>query len=209
MTKGIHGDNSARTQAAFFDWLARDGEALRFTPDDEPKLARLRARLGDLRGRRVLEPGCGAGPLTECLSRWVEPGGHVEAFDPSGEMLAECRRVVAKRKNVHLTQVRCEEAVFPDETFDRVICFRVFPHFQAVDTVLARFARWLRPDGRLYVVHWKGRKALAAIHGTHDAVAAAVLPPAAKLTAALNRHGFAIAGAIDDGQEYYVEAVRG
>ena len=209
MKRGNHGDDSAGGKTAFFDRLVQAGETLRFKPDDEPKLARLRARLGDLRGLRVLEPGCGAGPLTEWLSRWVEPGGRVEAFDPSGEMLALCRQAVAKRKNVHLTQVRCEEAVFPDAAFDRVVCFRVFPHFEDIDAVLARFARWLRPGGRLHLVHWEGRAALAAIHGPHDAIAVDVLPPPAELAAALNRHGFAIAGCIDDDQEIYVEAVHG
>lgn|GEM_PF-1733387 len=62
---------------------------------------------------------------------------------------------------------------------------------------------------RIDIGHWEGRAAPAAIHGAHDAVAADMLPPAAELTAALNRHGFAIAGCIDDDQEIYVEAVHG
>jgi ubiquinone/menaquinone biosynthesis C-methylase UbiE len=179
-----------------------------FVPGDEPKLARLRERLGDLRGLHVLEPGCGAGPLTECLARWVEPGGNVEAFDSSAEMLARCRQAVAGRKNVRLTQVRCEEAEFSDEAFDRVICFRVLPHFDELDAVLARFARWLRPGGRLHIVHWEGRAELAAIHGGCAPVASDVLPTPAELAAALQRHGFNTEVSIDDEREVYFEAVR-
>jgi SAM-dependent methyltransferase len=195
-------------KTACFDHFAKGGDAMRFVPGDESKLARLRERLGDLRGLQVLEPGCGTGPLTECLAHWVEPSGSVEAFDASGEMLARCRQVVAGRKNVRLTQVRCEEAEFPDEAFDRVICFRVLPHFDEIDAVLARFARWLRPGGRLHIVHWEGRAELAAIHGGCPPLAGDVLPAPAELAAALQRHGFTARVSVDDEQEVYLEAVR-
>ena len=185
MNGGPHG------KTAFFDRFARDGDAMRFGPGDKPKLALLRARLGDLRGLRLLEPG-----------------GSVDAFDASGEMLARCRSAVADRRNVRLTQVRCEEAEFPAGAFDRVVCFRVLPHFDDLDGVLARFARWLRPGGRLHIVHWEGRAALAAIHGGCASLAQDVLPPSAELAAALARHGFSLITAIDDAHEIYLEAVR-
>jgi ubiquinone/menaquinone biosynthesis C-methylase UbiE len=199
---------AATAKVEFFDRFARQGDVMRLGPADEPKLARLQARLGDLRGLRVLEPGCGAGSLTTWLSRWVGPGGRVEAFDPSGEMLALCRQAVAAQENVRLTQVRCEDAVFPDGAFDRVICFRVLPHFDDIDAALGRFARWLRPGGRLHIVHWEGRAALAEIHGNCEPLAVDVLPPPTQLTAALERSGFTLVAATDNAQEIYLEAVR-
>ena len=201
-------NRAGNNKTAFFDQFAKHGDAMRFQPGDESKLARLRERLGDLCGARVIEPGCGAGSLTEWLAQWVGPDGRVEAFDPSGEMLARCQQAVAGRRNVRLTQVRCEDAVFPASACDRVVCFRVFPHFDDIDAVLARFARWLRPGGRLHIAHWEGRAALAAIHGGCAPVAGDVLPPAAELAAALQRHGFTSMIAVEDEQDIYREAVR-
>lgn len=212
MSTDMDAENSVhRTReatAAFFDRLAREGGALRFTPEDEPKLEQLRSRLGDLRGLRVLEPGCGAGPLTERLAGWVAPHGRIDAFDPSGEMIALCRRAVANRNNVHVRRAFCEEAVFPDGTFDRVVCFRVFPHFNDIDTVLGRFARWLRPAGRLHVVHWESRATLATMHGAQAAVVADVLPSPADFAVALARHGFTVTSLLDGEAEFYLEARR-
>lgn len=203
-----HRHRAPDPKAAFFDRLARTGNAMRFRPADRAKLTRLGKRLGDLCGQRVLEPGCGSGPLTEWLARRVGPRGRVAAFDPSPVMLERCRKLVARRKNVSLSRTRCEEASFPDCTFDRVVCFRVLPHFDDLDAVLIRFARWLNPGGRLHIVHWEGREALAAIHGTDQAVAADVLPGFAELDAALRRHGFVTVTAIDNRREVYIEAVR-
>jgi len=194
--------------AACFDRLARDGRALQFKADDGPRLERLQSRLGDLRGLRVLEPGCGAGPLTAHLSRWVEPGGAVHAFDPSPAMLQLCRQAIGGRANVRLTEVSCEDATWPAGGFDRVICFRVWPHFTMPAVVPSRFARWLRPGGRLHIVHWQGRAALAAVHNTEAALAGHVLPSAEAFAAVLRDHGFRVVTAIDTADEFYLEALR-
>ena len=80
---------------AFFQELAGAESPLAFKPEHEPRLERLRARLGALRGKRVFEPGCGAGPLTERLAHWVGPEGHVLALDSCPGMVARCGQAVA------------------------------------------------------------------------------------------------------------------
>jgi len=80
----------------FFEDLAHaEDDPLAFRAEHEPCLARLRARLGDVRGRRIFEPGCGAGPLTVRLAEWVGGGGHVLALDASERMIARCAAAVA------------------------------------------------------------------------------------------------------------------
>jgi ubiquinone/menaquinone biosynthesis C-methylase UbiE len=61
------------------------------TPVLDPEgvhIAALR-RLGDFRGRRVLELGCGDGRLTLGIAR---DAAHVLAFDPDGEAVDRARR---------------------------------------------------------------------------------------------------------------------
>ena len=63
------------------------------TPVLDPEgehLAALR-RLGDFRGRRVLEMGCGDGRLTAGIA---EDAAHVLAFDPDADRVAEAERTL-------------------------------------------------------------------------------------------------------------------
>jgi demethylmenaquinone methyltransferase/2-methoxy-6-polyprenyl-1,4-benzoquinol methylase len=194
-------------KVAFFDHAAGGG-SLRFNPGDEVKLETLCRRLGDLRGRRVLEPGCGAGALTPWLARWTGPDGQVEAFDPSAKMLAHAAINLRGIANVRLSRTRCEDAEWPAGAFDLVVCFRVFPHFDDVDTVLARFHRWLAAGGRLVIAHWDGRASLNSLHARHGPLEQDVFPRRSDLEPALRRHGFRPVAWIEDASEIYVEAAK-
>ena len=61
------------------------------TPVLDPEGAHLAAlrQLGDFRGQRVLELGCGDGRLTVGIA---EDAAHVHAFDPDGETVERARR---------------------------------------------------------------------------------------------------------------------
>jgi demethylmenaquinone methyltransferase/2-methoxy-6-polyprenyl-1,4-benzoquinol methylase len=191
-----------------FNHVAGHG-AFRFKPADRDKLSLLKARLGPISGHRVLEPGCGSGPLTEWLARWVAPGGVVEAFDPSAGMLENAARNLRGLHGVILTEGRCEQLEWPEKSFDLVLCFRVLPHFDDVDAVLRRFARWLVPGGRLLIVHWEGRAALNALHAHHGPVEEDVFPQRSYLEPTLQRRGFAIRGWIENDEEIFIEAELG
>lgn len=180
--------------------------AFRFRDEDAPKLERLRERLGPLGGARILEPGCGSGPLTTHLARWSSPGGLVEAFDPSETMLGHAQLNLRGVSGVRLTRGRCEDLEWPAGAFDRIVCFRVLPHFDDLDAVLRRFARWLCPGGRLVIAHWEGREALNAIHAAHGGVEQEVFPQRSYLEPALHRRGLAVRAWIDDPEEIHIEA---
>lgn len=191
-----------------FDHIAREHDGFAFKPEDTPKLVTLHRRLGNIVGARIVEPGCGSGHLTAQLAAWTGPQGQIVAFDPSAGMIEHTRARTAAMDQVVTHHAALETLDLPAAAFDAVVCFRVWPHFEDDDAALAVVAHWLKPGGRLLIVHWDGREKLAAIHASHHSVAADVFPPRAHLEAAFARHGFALRTWIDTPEEIFIEAAR-
>lgn len=108
--------------------------------------------LGNVRGRRVLEIGCGAG---QC-GRWlVTHGADVVGFDISAGQLA-CSREIDERSGVPLRVVQADAEALPfrSESFDVVFTSFGAVGFVADSALLMReAARVLRPGGR-FVFSW-------------------------------------------------------
>jgi ubiquinone/menaquinone biosynthesis C-methylase UbiE len=100
---------------------------------------------GDLRGRRVLDLGCGTGRLAAALA---QRGAKVWGVDPSAEMLAQARASVGPR--VGLKQGRAEALPFRDGWFERAV-LRLVVHLLDRPRALPELARVLAPDGRVVV----------------------------------------------------------
>ncbi|MGI8679752.1 MAG: class I SAM-dependent methyltransferase [Jatrophihabitans sp.] len=103
--------------------------------------------LGDVRGRRVLELGCGAA----MCSRWlVGQGACAVAFDLSAGMLRHARAgATATGLDVPLVQADAQHLPFRDASFD--VVFTAFGAIQfAADTarIMTEAARVVRPGGR-------------------------------------------------------------
>lgn len=146
-----------------FDRIAAKTRWHFFTPEEE-RLVRDFARRWKIRpGERVLEPGCGAGRLTEKLAEWVGPAGRVLAFDESPEFLRVARRrglpTQAKFRRALVQTIRLRPA-----SYDHVVCFNVFPHLRPPARVLRRLVAVLRPGGRLWIAHTASRERINAIH---------------------------------------------
>jgi ubiquinone/menaquinone biosynthesis C-methylase UbiE len=104
-------------------------------------------RAADLRGRRVLDLGCGTGRLSVALAE--RAGAKVWGVDASPEMLA-----VAKSKaprGVAFKVARAEALPFKDGWFERVALWLVV-HLVDGPAAFAEARRVLAADGRLVVV---------------------------------------------------------
>jgi SAM-dependent methyltransferase len=105
--------------------------------------------LGDVRGRDVLEIGCGAAQG----ARWlVRAGARVTAFDVSYGQLQQSRRLDARSGTAvpRLVQADAQALPFLDGSFDVVAsAFGGIPFVADSAGALAEAARVLRPGGRL------------------------------------------------------------
>jgi SAM-dependent methyltransferase len=108
-------DRQAQQRAASGLQLCFDDDDYR---DHETWIRPALAQLGDVRGLRVLDYGCGHGMAAVVLAR---AGALVSAFDLSGGYVAEAQaRAQANGVTVHCVQANGESLPFADHSFDRV-----------------------------------------------------------------------------------------
>jgi ubiquinone/menaquinone biosynthesis C-methylase UbiE len=102
---------------------------------------------GDVAGRRILDAGCGAGPIAEALR---VRGAVVAGFDSSAAMLALARRRLGD--GVVLERAELGGPLpFADDGFDDVVASLVLHYLEDWTTALAELRRVLKPGGRLIV----------------------------------------------------------
>ena len=153
----LMGNPRLAEEEAFHDAWAREiaveaiDPDLAFHPAISPETDDALRRLGDLKGLRVLDLGCGAG---EASVRFAQLGAEVWAADLSGEMLRTAGRLADRygvRGRVRFVKVNAEAMAFPDGAFDRVYGFGVLHHLD-LDAAAGEIARVLRSGGRAVFV---------------------------------------------------------
>ncbi len=102
---------------------------------------------GDVTGRRILDVGCGAGPLAAALR---ERGALVTGVDSSAKMLELARQRLGEGPALLVADL-ADPLPFPDNTFDDVIACLVLHYLEDWTAPLAELRRVLAPGGRLIV----------------------------------------------------------
>ncbi|MFD6416101.1 class I SAM-dependent methyltransferase [Streptomyces sp. NPDC060194] len=127
-------------------------EAMEATADDgdfakrhlvNPDLLRL---LGDVRGRRVLDAGCGNGYFSRMLA---ERGALVTGVEPTDRMVAFARGKEAELRQ-GVTYVQADLTRLPDlgDPFDAVVCSMVLMSIPDWKPAMRACVEALRPGGR-------------------------------------------------------------
>lgn len=104
-----------------------------------------------VRGRRVLEAGCGAGRFTEVL---LEHGANVVAMDLSSAVEANYENH-AGRPGFFVMQANILEAPLLPASFDVVICLGVIQHTPDSEETIAALCRFVKPGGLLVIDHYR------------------------------------------------------
>jgi ubiquinone/menaquinone biosynthesis C-methylase UbiE len=140
-------------EAYWRDQVSSGALDLRVPPDDEMWQRDLgRARrvafewLGDLRGKRVLELGCGSGDNTVMLTR---RGARVVALDLafSGAEITRERARVNDIASLAANVMTAESLAFPDCVFDLAVGFGLLHHAE-LDALAMELCRVLSREGR-------------------------------------------------------------
>ena len=108
-----------------------------------------RAELSD--GLRILELGCGWGSLSLWMAEKY-PGAQITAVSNSRTQKEHIDAEAARRGCKNLTIITADMNVFDSAAeFDRVVSVEMFEHMKNYQALLAKIARWLVPDGKLFV----------------------------------------------------------
>lgn len=136
----------------------------RYIVDLRRELAR--ELLGNPKGSRILDLGCGDGSVS---LQFANDGNQITLVDPSRAMLALAKNAISEE---HADQVRVVESTaedFPEEQFDVVICLGLLAHVQSAEGAFRKIAACVRPGGRCLVQitdHDRGIASLLRVFGS-------------------------------------------
>jgi ubiquinone/menaquinone biosynthesis C-methylase UbiE len=135
----------ARIQSSFDD-AARDEEHFPSTIDPRIYHVKLiRDHLGDLRGKRVLDVGCGKGRFARVF-RDQEPGAEIWGLDISEEML----RFVPE--GIHTRAGSMTELPFEDGFFDGAYATESLEHAVEIEKAVSEICRVVKAGGRIAII---------------------------------------------------------
>jgi ubiquinone/menaquinone biosynthesis C-methylase UbiE len=105
------------------------------------------ALAGDVAGRRILDAGCGSGPLFAALR---DRDAIVTGIDKSAGMLELARRRLGDDADLQVADLG-SPLPFPEDTFEDVTASLVLHYLEDWGPTLAELRRVLKPGGRLIV----------------------------------------------------------
>lgn len=102
---------------------------------------------GDVSGRRILDAGCGSGPI---LADLRAGGADITGIDASAGMLEQARLRLGTEPDLLVADL-ADRLPFDDDTFDDIVASQVLHYLEDWTPTLAEFRRVLKPGGRLIV----------------------------------------------------------
>jgi 2-polyprenyl-6-hydroxyphenyl methylase/3-demethylubiquinone-9 3-methyltransferase len=161
--------NAHPAELAKFDrlaarWWDPQGESRPLHELNPARLGYVRDRC-ELRGKRVLDLGCGGGLLSEALAR---EGADVVAIDLAPEVLEVAKLHLLENGLTVDYRLISAEALAAEEpaSFDAVTCMEMLEHVPDPGAVIGAIARLLKPGGRVF---------LSTLNRTPQSFAAAIV----------------------------------
>jgi ubiquinone/menaquinone biosynthesis C-methylase UbiE len=172
---------------------------------DLSKLETMLARIDIKSGDTVLDVGTGTGVFVPFLLRKIGQAGRLICLDYAEAMLDIAREKDFKG-NVSFLCADIENSGLPDEAFNAVVCYSVFPHFEDKPKALSEICRVLQPGGRLFIAHTSSRQAINDIHRSLPEVCGHVFPENEEMKRLLDEAGFVDIHISESHEHYFVSA---
>lgn len=188
---------------AFFNEKAPLWDSMQEVP--EGKLRRLLSLLPITRGGVILDVGSGTGVLVPFLRELFSPSLIVE-LDIAEAMLSEARKkfgdegiryVLGDARDVEL-----------EVTFDAILCYSSFPHFEDKEGTVRHLTSFLKDGGVFAILHTSGRKIIHAIHAENEVTKNHLLPEGEEVAKMLTKLGLRVFAVLDTEEEYLVAGVK-
>ena len=131
--------------------------------------------LGEVRGLKVADIGCGTG---RHASRLASSGAHVVALDFSTGMMRKARQKLAAGQVAFTVADISSSLPIRDHRFDRVICCLVLDHIHDVAALFGELKRICRTDGCIAISAMHPAMMLRDVQAQfHDPVSGATVRP--------------------------------
>ncbi len=130
---------------------------------NRPIFLRMMNKMGDIKGKKVLEFGCGQGWFTKTLA---DKGAEVWAFDISTEAIYITKNLIENcnlQGKVRLEQMAAENLQYDSNKFDIVVGLAILHHLD-IDLTCQEIRRVLKPGGKAYFMEPLGHNPLLNLY---------------------------------------------
>ncbi len=188
----------------YFNSRATDWDE-KSTEQDKSRLEAMAARLDIKTGASVLDVGTGTGVFIPYLLNKIGREGSIVCLDYAEEML---KIAYAKGFQGNISYI-CEDIEnirLPEKSFDAVVCYSVFPHFNDKQKALRKISHLLKGNRKIFICHTSSRQAINDIHRTLPEVCNHLLPRNEEMRRMLMGAGFKDISIADGKDDYLVSA---
>lgn len=193
--------NDALLTRDYFNNLADCWETVQTT--EIQKIERLISRLELNQAQKILDIGCGTGILFPLLKKLTQPRTNIFAIDSAENMIQHASLEYNGKIKVLCGDVQF--LPFPENLFDSIIAFHVFPHINDKKQAIKECWRILKPGGQLAIIHLHGSEEINTFHASLNSVVSDhKLPSAEHLGHFLQKLNFDVSHCNDYVDEYFV-----
>jgi ubiquinone/menaquinone biosynthesis C-methylase UbiE len=174
---------------------------------DNLKLQALADRLDIKPGAAVLDAGTGTGVFIPFILKKIGEKGTLVCLDFAEEML----KVTRQKKfpgNIRYLCADIIETGLPRASFNAVVCYSVFPHFNDKPKALREIYRLLKPEGWVFIGHTSSREFINNIHRNIAEVCDHLLPESQEMRRMLKDAGFTDVAITEGEDDYLAQACK-